>query len=798
MRVGLTLVLLVLWAARAAAQTTSVPFNLTDNRVLLQCSINGVSGFTMIFDTGANGVLVTPQAARRLHLHSKFAGYLSGAGRGAIRFGSAQLHDLGIGSVHFGRMPAIVADLESIRRNIGFAHLDGVIGYDVLGSRAALVDMDRRTFTMSASAIAAGPGARSVGIAIQNGFITVPAVIGGHAGQVVLDTGDRSSLTVFNRFAQTYGFYATTPAVHDVLTGFGIGGPVHADVFRTDLSIFGSSVSDVLTRAQRGGGGAFATSAGAGSVGMGFLRRFNVIYDVKHRKLTIWPSRDFTYFEPYDPAGMWMSAGTNGPVVTEVTRGGPAARAGLHPGDRIVAVNGVSTVAWQPPQLREWLSGRAGSAVAFRIDSVSGTREAGAILEDPLPRSAQTLPRHGVFGAAVVDKPAGLTVARVIPNSPAEAAGIKAGDIIKSLAGVATPDVASFLIEVHSLHAGQRAVAAIVRSGTPLQIPVTLGRPADESDPDVTTIYGTIDFESSLRRTLITVPHGAASRLPGVLLIGGIGCYSIDVASNPNDAYMRLTHDLSRAGFATMRLEKSGVGDSQGPPCSTVDFLTEERSYAAALAALRQDPHVDPQRIYLLGHSIGTVVAPYLATTQRVAGVIVSEAVGRDWLEYEVRNVRRQLELDGSSPADVDAKVIEKQECMYRLLLEKQSEPAIEHDMPACKEANGVYPVDSAYVQQLARLNIVQPWTRLNVPLLIVYGKSDFVTEESDHARIAQIANAAHPGTATFREIDGMDHLLFRAASPKAALTLYQSASREYDTDLSRIVIDWLRIHAQR
>ncbi|HEX3458528.1 MAG TPA: alpha/beta hydrolase, partial [Candidatus Baltobacteraceae bacterium] len=206
---------------------------------------------------------------------------------------------------------------------------------------------------------------------------------------------------------------------------------------------------------------------------------------------------------------------------------------------------------------------------------------------------------------------------------------------------------------------------------------------------------------------------------PGVLFIGGIGCFSIDDAGNSQDPYLRLAHDLSRAGFVTMRLEKSGVGDSQGPACRSVDFAGEERSYVAALDALRGDPRVDSRRVFLFGHSIGTIVAPLLAKRERVAGVIVAEAVGRDWLEYEMRNTRRQLELGGSSPSQTDAALKEKHACMYRLI-QKQSEASIEAEMPSCKEHNGVYPVDAAYVREVAAVNVIEAWSAVDVPVLAI------------------------------------------------------------------------------
>ncbi len=220
--------------------------------------------------------------------------------------------------------------------------------------------------------------------------------------------------------------------------------------------------------------------------------------------------------------------------------------------------------------------------------------------------AALTLPRHAVFGAAVADRPAGLTVSRIVPNSAAAAAGIEPGDVIARVDGVATPNTPAFLAEIHTLRAGATVTATIVRNGAPREITVTLGKPADESDPAVTTVYGAINVDGSLRRTLTTLPAGTTAPRPGVLFIGGIGCFSVDVAADPQDPYLRLAHDLSRAGFVTMRLEKSGVGDSQGPACRGVDFAGEERSYAAALAALRADLHVDSRRVFLFGHSIGT------------------------------------------------------------------------------------------------------------------------------------------------------------------------------------------------
>ncbi len=416
---------------------------------------------------------------------------------------------------------------------------------------------------------------------------------------------------------------------------------------------------------------------------------------------------------------------------------------------------------------------------------------------DPVAYGQAHLPplaRHALFGAAVAQGASGVRASLVLPGSPAAAAGLRSGDTIRAIGGTPVESVAAFLTAVHDLNAGERVDVDVTRDGAQLRLSAVLAAAPDESEPGIVTRYGEVAVDDSLRRTLVTMPQGLASPAPAVMLIGGIGCYSIDVAKNPQDAYLHLTHDLARAGFVTMRVEKSGIGDSQGPSCRNVDFDAEVRGYAAALAALQRDPLVDPARVYLLGHSIGTIVAPRLALANRIAGVIVLEAVARDWPEYEIRNLRRQLELAGESPAAVDLALIEKAQCMQRLLFEYQSEAEIEQNVPACRVHNAIYPVSAAYVQEVAHLKIVEPWTKLNVPVLAIYGDSDFETELADHQRIVAVVNAAHSGTATLTVMPAMSHRLGRAATASAAESDDErGALEEYDDDLSAAIVAWLR-----
>jgi len=392
---------------------------------------------------------------------------------------------------------------------------------------------------------------------------------------------------------------------------------------------------------------------------------------------------------------------------------------------------------------------------------------ASIVLACALSLGAQDLPRRNIFGAAVNPDRGGVLITALVPDSPAEPAGLKVGDVITRLGTTTISTVGQFLQAVRAATPSTPMSVAVFRAGNSEIFSVHIVPAPKEADPDVETIYSALQVGASLRRTLVTLPKGTRN-LPAVVVIGGIGCYSVDNPFDLNDPYRALAHDLSRSGVVVMRVEKSGIGDSQGGACFDTGFTEESEMYGAALAALFRTPHVDPHQVFLFGHSIGTLIAPRLAVVSPVAGVIVAEAVGINWFEYELANLRRQSFLGGDSPALTDNLLRSKERCMHRLLIDRESESAIESTMPECTLRNS-YPVAAPYMQEVAALNIAEPWSRINVPVLVLYGTADFVTAEAEHRRIVDMVNAARPGSVSFQILQGMDHHLELMGTPQEA-----------------------------
>jgi regulator of sigma E protease len=116
------------------------------------------------------------------------------------------------------------------------------------------------------------------------------------------------------------------------------------------------------------------------------------------------------------------------PVVKVVEEKSPGAEAGFLPGDRIVSVNGKETRRWRDAQFMFGMNARERLRVEVERN---GGRTALDVV--PKPSTKYDLGYVGLlpdFGRSVRPR-----IAMVISGSPAEAAGLKTGDIILSVAG---------------------------------------------------------------------------------------------------------------------------------------------------------------------------------------------------------------------------------------------------------------------------------------------------------------------------------------------------------------------------
>ena len=259
------------------------------------------------------------------------------------------------------------------------------------------------------------------------------------------------------------------------------------------------------------------------------------------------------------------------------------------------------------------------------------------------------------------------------------------------------------------------------------------------------------------------------------------------------------------SGMVVMRVEKPGVGDSEGPDCRVGGLEDERASHLAGLRALRSMPNVDPNRIYVMGGSIGGALAPLLASEQAegIAGVIAVAGYSLTWYEHMLDIERRRLILSGTKPGEVNAAMRGLAQFYTDYLINRRTPGEVLAARPELKplwedEPAHQYGRPAEYYHAVQALDIEGAWAKLaerGIPALVVRGDYDWIMGPLEAERPVEIVNAIRPGLAKLVRLPRTDHGLMAYESQAAAFA--QDKPRN-DHGAGRAVTAWLRQQGAR
>jgi pimeloyl-ACP methyl ester carboxylesterase len=203
--------------------------------------------------------------------------------------------------------------------------------------------------------------------------------------------------------------------------------------------------------------------------------------------------------------------------------------------------------------------------------------------------------------------------------------------------------------------------------------------------------------------------------------------------------------------------------------------------------------------VFIVGLSIGGVEAPLIEREEKVRGVVVINTAAKPFMEYWLETSRRQKLLAGNPHDRVDAEMAVSLRCNYALLVERQSPEQILQRSPECKDEI-TFPAPYTFMQQWAALNVGEAWKRVDAPVLVVVGKSDYVATVAESPYLVDMLNAYRPGRATLVEIEGMDHFMTKAPSMRASQERMEKPGTpaEFNPMVLDTTVDWLRKQSGR
>jgi hypothetical protein len=287
---------------------------------------------------------------------------------------------------------------------------------------------------------------------------------------------------------------------------------------------------------------------------------------------------------------------------------------------------------------------------------------------------------------------------------------------------------------------------------------------------------------ADLPGTLVLPEDGV--RLPAIVLVHGSGRQDRDGTIGPNKPLRDIAYGLAQSGIATLRYDKRSRARPQTlGPGSTANETTVDDA-VRAIALLRRHPRVDPDRVFVLGHSLGGYLLPRIGARDRqLAGLVVVSGLAQPLYQSIPRQVRYLSELDGqvSELERVSVDHAEYQLSQILAMLAGGPEPS-----------DPMLNIPAAYWRDLASYDPMQVARSLPQPMLLIQGGRDYqVTLDDDFARWRSgLAGREDTELLTY---PALNHLLMAGKGP--ANSAEYSHPRHVDRQLIGDLQRWINAH---
>jgi hypothetical protein len=252
----------------------------------------------------------------------------------------------------------------------------------------------------------------------------------------------------------------------------------------------------------------------------------------------------------------------------------------------------------------------------------------------------------------------------------------------------------------------------------------------------------------------------------------------------PIDVTRQIAMHLADNGIGSLRYDKRGVGASEGDfwPTGLSDNVDDA---AAALSCLRSQPGVDPEKVYVLGHSEGATIAVRLVGAHEpMAGAILLAGVGRqgeEALGWQAEQVVPGMTgfnkwLIGALHVDVRKsqrkafdKIKKSKKDTYRIQLIKK--------------------LNAKWLREFLAYDPAEDLARIEVPVLGITGSKDIQVSPDDLDVMAGLIRADFEP----HVIPDLTHLLRAEAGVPTINTYKQQVKEPVDARVLALVTGWLR-----
>lgn len=409
------------------------------------------------------------------------------------------------------------------------------------------------------------------------------------------------------------------------------------------------------------------------------------------------------------------------------------------------------------------------------------------------------LPRRGYLGFGVDARPASPDLAHECPerwivsevdadhafsvppgnswdgNSDDSGLALAPGDDLVAINGSRILTLADLRARAASVTPGEivritvlRAQQALEISRRSLAMPLESLRAGQVNLDEVPWRY---QGETFRLRAIWTSPHGPTRAV--VWLLPSAAWVTQECPLDPEDPTFQLIDALTEAGIATLRVDRSGLGDSEGPGAASLDFETELSMWSAGMGYFLEQTM--NQRRCLFGRSLGGILAPLVSQGHAIDAICVLGASSLGWHEAMLESIEHQHRVRQDAEEKIQLSLSKVERLQRSVYLEGRTPAEARNEQPDLSDVlvgdlagNLVYDRVASFFQQLAQVDIAACWAQFSGELLALHSEYDIIVPEIAVRRLAQAAS----GASQFRALPGVDHFMHVRGSLREAVTV--------------------------
>ena len=253
---------------------------------------------------------------------------------------------------------------------------------------------------------------------------------------------------------------------------------------------------------------------------------------------------------------------------------------------------------------------------------------------------------------------------------------------------------------------------------------------------------------------MLTLPDDLSEKVPAVVFVHGSGSSNMDEKIYKITPFRDLAHGLASRGIASVRYDKrSYVHPLKLLRAAKGRLTVKEETIDDAIAAaelLRGDARIDPDRVFIVGHSMGGMLAPRIdADGGNFRGLVIMAGTPRKLEEV----VLDQLAATEKTVPSLLRGIFKKQAAKYEKLFDGLYALTDEEAMK--KQFGGGMTL--YYFKEMGQHQTAEALQACQKPMLIMQGEGDVqVSAERDFALYKKLLSDRED--VQFRLYEGLSH----------------------------------------